>query len=152
MDIAVHSVFVFWHISISVLGLIGKCWLHLVFYDISNLFHSPRYEQSLVRWYVLHTVVYSFPLTFFIMVYIFCLLAINNLNVIHVRALINNSYDKTTNALMLNNDKVECTNIISALLHFFVLSYELLINADMNYIIRQYSTNKFNLFSLTRYV
>jgi len=79
-------------------------------------------------------------------------LAINNLNVIHVRALINNSYDKTTNALMLNNDKVECTNIISALLHFFVLSYELLINADMNYIIRQYSTNKFNLFSLTRYV
>jgi len=31
---------------------------------------------------------------------------------------------------MLKNDKVECTNIISAFLHFFVLSYELLINAQ----------------------
>jgi len=56
-------------------------------------------------------------------------LGINKFNAIHVRALINNSYDKTTNAIMLKNDKVECTNIISALLHFFVLSYELLINA-----------------------
>lgn len=86
------------------------------------------------------------------MVYIFCLLGINNLNVNYVCALINNSYDKTTNALMLKNDKVECKNIILALLNFFVLSYELLLNADMNYIIRQYSTNKFNLFPLTRYV